>query len=238
LAVERGELEKSTIKAATDCVAQAALNNENIVRFYRENRLKQVTDWIVLKSSACDNPLRAMRLLHDRIYGSGTGQAFLLGAYLSDLPRAVRERIEIEVARRIASNPEIGGSHARAYQGDYDSSLLNHNGSIMSLIEGGNNSRTIYYRSPRPLMAELGVTQGTVLFQGHEIDGRWFGTAYVFKWGCPPIPYRVEGSLQQDDWGGWYVHLRGPAPVEYGGCTPISYSWTHNSELIFQYLSF
>jgi hypothetical protein len=67
LAVERSELEKASIKAASDCVAQAALNNENIVTFYRKNRSKQVTDWIILRSSACDNPLRAMRMLHDRI---------------------------------------------------------------------------------------------------------------------------------------------------------------------------
>ena len=56
LAVERSELEKSSVKAASDCVAQAALNNPNIATLYRENRLKQVTDWIVLKSGACENP--------------------------------------------------------------------------------------------------------------------------------------------------------------------------------------
>ena len=105
IAVERSELEKSSIKAATDCVAAAVLNNPNIVTLYRENRLKAVTDWVVLKSSACDNPLRAMRLLHDRIYGGGTGRTFLLGDYLDDLPRAVRERIGGEMTKRIAPEP-------------------------------------------------------------------------------------------------------------------------------------
>ena len=76
LAEARSEVEKSSIIAASDCVAEAALNDPNIVTFYRENRLKQVTDWIVLKSSACDNPLKAMRMLHDRIYGAGTGTKF------------------------------------------------------------------------------------------------------------------------------------------------------------------
>jgi hypothetical protein len=94
LAQGRSELEKSRIKAATDCVAAAALNNANITTFYREDRLDEVTDWIVLRSSACDNQLTAMRLLHDRLYGEGTGRRFLRGAYLSDLPRAVRERIK------------------------------------------------------------------------------------------------------------------------------------------------
>jgi uncharacterized protein YgiM (DUF1202 family) len=91
----RGQMEKASIKAASDCVAKAALNNPNIETLYRENRLKEVTDWIVLKSNACENSLRAMRLLHDEIYGEGKGQAFLYGDYLADLPRAVRERIKV-----------------------------------------------------------------------------------------------------------------------------------------------
>src|SRR4249919_293622 len=102
LAQGRSELEKSSIKAATDCVAAAALNNVDIVKLYRENRLKKATDWIVLKSDACDNPLKAMRMLHDRIYGAGTGRRFLLGDYLDDLPRAVRERISGEIEKRMA----------------------------------------------------------------------------------------------------------------------------------------
>jgi hypothetical protein len=42
LAQGRSELEKSSIKAATDCVAEAALNNTNIVTLYRENRLNRL----------------------------------------------------------------------------------------------------------------------------------------------------------------------------------------------------
>ena len=97
LAKKRSALETTSIKAATDCVAAAALNNPKIVDLYRENKLKRVTDWIVLKSDACENPLTAMRLLHDRLYGAGTGRAFLLGDYLADLPRAVGERIRDKV---------------------------------------------------------------------------------------------------------------------------------------------
>jgi hypothetical protein len=99
---ERSALEVATIKAASDCVASTALNNPNITMRYRQGRLKEITDWIVLKSSACDNQLTAMRLLHDRLYGPGKGQRFLLGDYLADLPRAVGERIGAEVARREA----------------------------------------------------------------------------------------------------------------------------------------
>jgi hypothetical protein len=112
LAKERSELEKSSIKAATDCVAKGALNNPNITKLYREDRLDEVTNWIVLHSDACDNPLRAMRLLHNRLYGEGTGRRFLLGDYLADLPRAVGERIKGEVLKRIAREPGVGDDNA------------------------------------------------------------------------------------------------------------------------------
>jgi len=99
-------------------VAGAALNNSEITTLYRENRLREVTNWIVLRSSACDNPLNAMRLLHDRIYGQGTGKAFLRGDYLDDLPRAVGERIKVELLRRIVQNsPEIRSGNARIPDG-------------------------------------------------------------------------------------------------------------------------
>src|SRR6516165_3973748 len=124
VAKERSELEKSTIKAATDCVAAAALNNPNIVKLYQQNRLKEVTDWIVLKSDACDNPLRVVRLLHDKIYGDGTGRNFLLGAYLADLPRAVNERIKNEIEKTVPSSAENTGPQRH---------FVNHNDSVMLL---------------------------------------------------------------------------------------------------------
>ena len=114
LAKERSALESASVKAATDCVAAAALKDANIVTLYRENRLKEVTDRIVMKSSECDSPLTAMRLLHDRLYGAGTGRTFLLGDYLADLPRAVRERIGGEIAKRIASESDDDAMKAYA----------------------------------------------------------------------------------------------------------------------------
>jgi hypothetical protein len=95
LAKERSALESASVKAATDCVATAALKDPSITTLYREDRLDEVTDRIVLHSNVCDNPLRAMRLLHDRLYGEGTGRRFLRGDYLADLPRAVSERIRV-----------------------------------------------------------------------------------------------------------------------------------------------
>jgi hypothetical protein len=47
----QSELEVTSIKAASDCVATAAINNPNITTIYQRNRLKSVTDW-TLGSSA------------------------------------------------------------------------------------------------------------------------------------------------------------------------------------------
>ena len=50
-ALARSELEVTSIKAVSDCVATAAVNNPNITTIYQRNRLESVTDW-TLGSSA------------------------------------------------------------------------------------------------------------------------------------------------------------------------------------------
>jgi hypothetical protein len=47
----QSELEVTGIKAGSDCVATAAINNPNITTIYQRNRLQLVTDW-TLGSSA------------------------------------------------------------------------------------------------------------------------------------------------------------------------------------------
>jgi hypothetical protein len=42
---------------------------------------------------ACAGPLRAMVGAHDRLYGEGSGESFLLGPYLDVLPAAVVRRV-------------------------------------------------------------------------------------------------------------------------------------------------
>jgi hypothetical protein len=41
----QSELEGTSIKAASDRVSTAAVNNPNITTIYQQNRLKSVTDW-------------------------------------------------------------------------------------------------------------------------------------------------------------------------------------------------
>ena len=173
LAQARSELEKSSIKAATDCVTSAAVNNLNITTLYREKRLNEVTDWVVLRSSACDNPLRAMRLLHDRLYGEGTGQAFLRGDYLADLPRAVGERLKVlfDAQGRVAPPPT--GSPTPTY------SPLNQGDKLRVVNVGANdalNMREDATANSRVIDIIPPNTEG-VIYLG-EVQGQWIFVQY------------------------------------------------------------
>jgi hypothetical protein len=67
-----------------------------------------------------------------------------------------------------------------------------HNGSQMVWTKTENGRVEIRYSIPRP---GLSVKVGDLLFEGQaDLHGRYTGTAYVFKAGCPPAPYPVEGK--------------------------------------------
>jgi hypothetical protein len=236
----RSELEKAAIKAATDCVAAAALNNPNIVKLYQQNRLKEVTDWIVLKSSACDNPLRAMRLLHDKLYGQETGRIFLLGDYLADLPRAVGDRIKNEMEKDNTSAPLSPAS---------EKTWVTHNDSLMLMHIGNANEGVsrleIYYEAPSEKMSKL-VNRGDLFFDGslRWETGEVVGNARVYKWRCEPLQYQVKGTLQYHmEWREWgskelrmidTFELEGRAPTFGDGCSFAEFAWNHNATLTFK----
>lgn len=91
-----------------------------------------------------------------------------------------------------------------------------HNGSTMKVsFDDG----VIIYREPKDSIAGT-VPVGQVLFRGKmTVNGRISGTAYVFKRGCAPAPYAVEGR----DTDPGFV-LTGKAPVRGAGCEVIGYS--------------
>ncbi|WP_247877645.1 hypothetical protein [Brucella pituitosa] len=111
---------------------------------------------------------------------------------------------------------------------------FDHNGSLM-LVDHKNG--IIAYKSPKKSIRGT-ISPGQVLFKGHPWDyfatGRPIeGTAYVFKKGCSPAPYRVKGQLE----GTWHtLVLRGAAPVrKKGSCNIEKYSLTSpNAELRFE----
>ncbi len=76
---------------ATDCIMRKVSANR---RYSRDVRPAVVNDIIVDSIGACARPVRAMIDAHDRMYGHGTGEAFLLGPYLDVLPAAVVRQVK------------------------------------------------------------------------------------------------------------------------------------------------
>lgn len=74
---------------ATDCIVSKVLSDP---RYRPDLRRDQITDLIVDSLEACDNAIDALVDTHDRLYGDGSGEAFLLGPYFDRLPAAVSTR--------------------------------------------------------------------------------------------------------------------------------------------------
>ena len=98
----------------------------------------------------------------------------------------------------------------------------NHNDSVMKLIENGKKRRFVY-EEPREALKPAGVSTGTILFDGEEKeDGRLSGYAKLFRKGCDPIDYFVEGSFDRQK---GEVLLQGQVPIYSGeGCKITGYS--------------
>lgn len=111
-----------------------------------------------------------------------------------------------------------------------DSASYDHNGSLMEVhvCEG---RMVIEYDRPRSGIAQQGVRPGTVLFRGRvekmyrgaKVGGR----AHVFKRGCQPAAYHVNGWM--DDKG--VMTMEGRAPVRRNGC---AISGHRNDVLVFK----
>jgi hypothetical protein len=81
------------IRQATDCVVRKVTADR---RYSADMRLADVNDLIVDSIAACGRPVRVMIDAHDRMYGTGSGEAFLLGPYLDVLPSAVVRQVRIK----------------------------------------------------------------------------------------------------------------------------------------------
>lgn len=81
------------VRKATDCIVRKVFANP---RYSADLRPDEINDLIVDSMAACVRPVRAMIDAHDRMYGSGSGEAFLLGPYLDVLPAAVVGQVKLK----------------------------------------------------------------------------------------------------------------------------------------------
>lgn len=94
-----------------------------------------------------------------------------------------------------------------------------HNESALNLVAQG-NVRKFYYRTPSRLMTELGVSSGTLLFDGRRSGGEYSGTAYVFNRDCGAVGFAVSGFVSADD---RQVTMRGRSPRRSRDCSVVDY---------------
>ena len=107
-------------------------------------------------------------------------------------------------------------------------SVWNHNGSQM-LLRADGNRRVLSYLHPR---RGISARRGDVVFRGRKIGNRYVGTAFTFRRGCRPAPYKVSGVLPSST----RIVLHGASPRR-SGCRIIGYTNnSSNSRLIFSYL--
>jgi hypothetical protein len=85
------------VRQATDCVVRKVTADR---RYNAEMRPGDVNDLIVDSIAACARPVRVMIDAHDRMYGVGSGEAFLLGPYLDVLPSAVVKQVRVRTPSR------------------------------------------------------------------------------------------------------------------------------------------
>lgn len=104
-----------------------------------------------------------------------------------------------------------------------------HNGSVMRL-EANGDEREFFYDEPRAGIRKQGVRPGTLLFKGTRDGSTYSGTAYIFKTGCDPEGYEVEGDVSGDD---YTVTMVGKAPRLDKDC---EINGTKDDTLVFTYV--
>ena len=65
-----------------------------------------------------------------------------------------------------------------------------HNGSVMAVLSDGAGGVRIEYAEPKPSLLQIGVRQGTLLFDGHWQGDALFGRARVYNRSA--APYRMR----------------------------------------------
>jgi hypothetical protein len=85
------------VRRATDCIVRQVSGDP---RYAADMRPDEFNDLIVGSISACGDLVRAMIDAHDRMYGTGSGEAFLLGPYLDVLPAAVVKQVRVRTPAR------------------------------------------------------------------------------------------------------------------------------------------
>lgn len=84
------------VHRVTECIIREVATSP---RYSNDMRPAEINDLIIDSITFCSRPVRAMIDAHDRLFGSGSGEAFLLGPYLDILPSAVIQQVKVKATR-------------------------------------------------------------------------------------------------------------------------------------------
>src|SRR3954466_10993655 len=118
-ALARGELSETqkrkallpAVRATTECIAQEILRSPTALSYARQNKWFETVQSM---PEACKAFGSTLIFEHDRLYGPGTGKAFVENPYASDLPRALKARIGPEMQRQAAESAKAEEAPAPA----------------------------------------------------------------------------------------------------------------------------
>ena len=79
------------VNRATHCIVRRVFADPR----YSRAQAAEINDLIIDSIPACAAPVRAMIKAHDKLYGTGSGEAFLLGPYLDVLPSAIVRQVRV-----------------------------------------------------------------------------------------------------------------------------------------------
>jgi hypothetical protein len=82
------------MERSTHCIANEVVSDP---RFQPDLRRDQLIELIADSFDPCGDPVNALVEAHDRMYGDGSGEAFLFGPYFNELPGAVLKRAKTRI---------------------------------------------------------------------------------------------------------------------------------------------
>ncbi len=85
------------VRRATECIVRKVSSDP---RYDGEALPAAINDLIIESIPACASPVRTMIETHDRLYGAGSGEAFLVGPYFDVLPSAIVRQIRKQTGAR------------------------------------------------------------------------------------------------------------------------------------------